>query len=132
MHEREKIKEELMKGQKAYGENLKQVHQFYVARFKQYYSYVVSDEAVVAKKVEEYEEELKKMHERAMADNEKAVDAQILKIQYFHEQIISQFRQTVTTRDSRVKAYCTELESKATQYVNSYNLSFSTLPVHHI
>ena len=28
---REKIKEELMKGQKAYGENLKQVHQFYVS-----------------------------------------------------------------------------------------------------
>ena len=64
---------------------------FQVARFKQYYSYVVSDEAVVAKKVEEYEEELKQMHERAMADYEKAVDAQILKIQYFHEQIISQW-----------------------------------------
>jgi len=119
---REKIKKDLMKGRTAYGENLEQLHKFYVSHFKQYYSYVVSDEAIVAKKVAEYEKELEQMHKRAMADYEKAVDAAILKIQYFHEQLISQFRQTVTTRDSRVKAYCTELESKATQYINSYKL----------
>merc|ERR1711921_13912 len=119
---REKIKKELMKGQEAYGENLEQLHKFYVSQFKRYYSYVVSDATIVAKKVAEYEKELEQMHKRAMADYEKAVDAEILKIQYFHEQLISQFRQTVTTRDSRVKAYCTELESKATQYINSYKL----------
>merc|ERR1712096_156947 len=44
------------------------------------------------------------------------------KVQYFHEQLVAQFRQTCTKRDSRVKAYCTELESKATQYVNSYKM----------
>merc|ERR1712119_242188 len=62
------------------------------------------------------------MHKRALADYEKAVDASILKVQYFHEQLVAQFRQTCTKRDSRVKAYCTELESKATQYVNSYKM----------
>jgi len=119
---REKIKKNLMKGIDSYSENLQNLHKFYVSHFKQYYSYVVSDPAVVAKKTAEYAAELAAMHKRALADYEKAVDASILKVQYFHEQLVAQFRQTCTKRDSRVKAYCTELESKATQYVNSYKM----------
>ena len=66
-----------------------------VSHFKQYYSYVVSDPAVVAKKTAEYEAELAAMHKRALADYEKAVDASILKVQYFHEQLVAQWVQSV-------------------------------------
>merc|ERR1712096_541075 len=68
---REKIEKNLMKGIDAYSENLQQLHKFYVSHFKQYYSYVVSDPAVVAKKTAEYEAELAAMHKRALADYEK-------------------------------------------------------------
>ena len=37
---REKIKKELMKGQEAYGENLEQLHKFYVSTFIIIYTYI--------------------------------------------------------------------------------------------
>merc|ERR1712142_1195042 len=110
----------LMEGLPAYEENLRKLHEYYIAHLKQYYSRCVDDQQRVDEKVAEYTRELQQKLEKAVSDFKKAVEEAMIRIKNYHDQIIKQFREACVSRDTRIKSYCSAVDQRSTQYSQCY------------
>merc|ERR1712168_295028 len=115
-----KIEKGLLEGLPRYQENLRKLHEYYIAHLKQYYSRCVEDQQRVNEKVAEYTRELQEKLEKAVSDYKKAVEEAMSRIKDYQEQIIKQFREACVSRDTRVKSYCSAVDQRSTQYSQCY------------
>merc|ERR1712168_371419 len=115
-----KIEKGLMEGLPRYQENLRKLHEYYIAHLKQYYSRCVEDQQRVNEKVAEYTRELQEKLEKAVSDFKKAVEEAMTRIKNYHDQIITQFREACVSRDTRIKSYCSAVDQRSTQYSQCY------------